>query len=40
MVFDWEATISVNDERQGIWDKLILKKIMDEFIPHRLHYSW
>jgi hypothetical protein len=26
VVFGWEATLSIRDERQGIWDKLILKK--------------
>jgi hypothetical protein len=40
VVFDCEATLSVKDERHGIWDKLILKKIMDELIPHRSHHSW
>jgi hypothetical protein len=25
MVFYWEAILSIKDERQGIWDKLILK---------------
>jgi hypothetical protein len=40
VVFIWEVIISIKNERQGIWDKLILKKIMDEFIPHRSHHSW
>jgi hypothetical protein len=40
VVFGWEATLSVRDEHQEIWDKLILKKIMDEHIPHPLHPSW
>jgi hypothetical protein len=39
VVFGWEATLSIRDERQGIWDKLILKKIMDELIPHGSHPS-
>jgi hypothetical protein len=39
MVFDWEATLSVKDEHQEIWDKLIIKKIMDELIPHHSYHS-
>jgi hypothetical protein len=27
------------DERQKIWDKLILKTIMNELIPYRSHPS-
>jgi hypothetical protein len=35
VVFGWEATLSIRDERQENWDKLILEKIVDELVPHR-----
>jgi hypothetical protein len=33
IVFGWESTLSVRDERQEKWDKFIPEKITNEFIP-------